>query len=269
MADYWIKLYHEILDDPKMATLPDRLWRRTVEIFLLAGRLSKGTGILPETKQIAWSLRIPTDELQADLNQLVNTGIIEPIPNGWLVVKFKERQEKMTATERSKKYREMQQKEQYYCNETETNLQRECNANATQMQQNVAQITDNRLQITDTDNRSDTDISSGGGKSTTQNIFSIYEHEIGPLTPIIGDELKAAEQEYPPDWIILALQTASRNNKRSWAYAHAILKRWKVEGFQSVNKHDKSPGGNGRKSTLDKSLDAIKEFMEVEDGKQN
>lgn len=107
---------------------------------------------------------------------------------------------------------------------------------------------------------------SGGGKSTTQNIFAVYEQEIGPLTPIIGDELKLAEQEYPPDWIILALQTASRNNKRSWAYAHAILKRWKVEGFQSVNK---PPGGNGRKSTLDKSLDAIKEFMEVEDGKQN
>jgi len=27
MADYWIKLYHEIIDDPKMATMPDRLWR--------------------------------------------------------------------------------------------------------------------------------------------------------------------------------------------------------------------------------------------------
>lgn len=31
MANYWIKLYHEILDDPLMATMPDRLWRRTIE----------------------------------------------------------------------------------------------------------------------------------------------------------------------------------------------------------------------------------------------
>lgn len=31
MADYWLKLYIEILDDPKMATLPDRVWREKVE----------------------------------------------------------------------------------------------------------------------------------------------------------------------------------------------------------------------------------------------
>jgi len=27
-SPYWIKLYHEILNDPKMGRLPDRLWRR-------------------------------------------------------------------------------------------------------------------------------------------------------------------------------------------------------------------------------------------------
>ena len=33
----WIKLYLEILDDPKMDLLPDWLWRRAIELFLLAG----------------------------------------------------------------------------------------------------------------------------------------------------------------------------------------------------------------------------------------
>ena len=28
MGSYWIKLYHEVLNDPKMGRLPDRLWRR-------------------------------------------------------------------------------------------------------------------------------------------------------------------------------------------------------------------------------------------------
>ena len=59
MPDYWIKLYHEILDDPKMATLPDRLWRKVIEIFLIAGKLSPDkSGQLPETNQIAWLLRM-------------------------------------------------------------------------------------------------------------------------------------------------------------------------------------------------------------------
>ena len=37
-SKYWIKLYHEVLDDPKMARLPDRLYRRCIEVFLLAGK---------------------------------------------------------------------------------------------------------------------------------------------------------------------------------------------------------------------------------------
>lgn len=36
-SKYWIKLYHEILDDHKMGRLPDRLWRRVIELILLAG----------------------------------------------------------------------------------------------------------------------------------------------------------------------------------------------------------------------------------------
>lgn len=106
MADYWIKLYTETLDDPKLATLPDRLWRRSIELFLLAGRLSNRTGKLPDTRQLAWMLRMPTDDLQMDLDQLTPTGIIEPIPNGWLVVNFKKRQAAATGTERSRQSRE-------------------------------------------------------------------------------------------------------------------------------------------------------------------
>jgi len=34
---FWIKLFLEILDDPKMGFLPDWRWQRAVELFLLAG----------------------------------------------------------------------------------------------------------------------------------------------------------------------------------------------------------------------------------------
>lgn len=62
------------------------------------------------------------------------------------------------------------------------------------------------------------------------NIFGQYEQNIGPLTPLIADALKDAEQAYPVEWIHEAIELAVRNNKRSWSYCEAILKRWKEEG---------------------------------------
>ena len=63
-----------------------------------------------------------------------------------------------------------------------------------------------------------------------QNIFRLYEENIGPLTPLIADALKDAEETYSPEWIAEAIDLAVRNNKRSWRYCEAILKRWKEEG---------------------------------------
>lgn len=62
------------------------------------------------------------------------------------------------------------------------------------------------------------------------NVFKLYEENIGPLTPMIADALKDAEDSYPPSWIVEAMDLAVRNNKRSWSYCQAILKRWKEEG---------------------------------------
>jgi DnaD/phage-associated family protein len=73
-------------------------------------------------------------------------------------------------------------------------------------------------------------------------IFKTYEGEIGTLTEMIKEELIDAEKEYTDGWVVAAIQEAVRNNKRNWKYALAILKRWKIEGFQSQNK------GNGKKS---------------------
>ena len=60
---YWIKLYHEILDDPKMGRLPDALFRRAIELFLIAGENGRDGG-LPALADIAWRLR--ADEIELD-----------------------------------------------------------------------------------------------------------------------------------------------------------------------------------------------------------
>lgn len=122
MADYWLKLYTDILDDPKMGTLPDRIWRRTIELFLIAKK--QGTdGELPETKQIAWLLRLPEKEVETDLLEIEKTGIIERTECGWFVVKFAKRQAASTDAERKARQRDRERKEQYsgVCRDDVTN----------------------------------------------------------------------------------------------------------------------------------------------------
>jgi DnaD/phage-associated family protein len=61
-------------------------------------------------------------------------------------------------------------------------------------------------------------------------IFTLYEQNIGMLTPMLAEQLKDAAQTYPPDWISEAFETARQNNKRNWRYVQAILQTWTLDG---------------------------------------
>jgi DNA replication protein len=61
-------------------------------------------------------------------------------------------------------------------------------------------------------------------------IFSLYEENIGLLTPMIGEELKDALATYPEAWLREAIKEAVTLNKRSWRYIGRILERWATEG---------------------------------------
>ncbi len=62
------------------------------------------------------------------------------------------------------------------------------------------------------------------------NIFTLYEQNIGPLTPLVVDDLREAELEYPADWLEDAVRQAVEYNKRNWRYVRHILDRWQTEG---------------------------------------
>jgi len=62
------------------------------------------------------------------------------------------------------------------------------------------------------------------------NIFVLYEQNIGPLTPLLAEELIEAEDTYPAEWIEDAFREAVELNKRSWRYIQRILERWAAEG---------------------------------------
>ena len=62
------------------------------------------------------------------------------------------------------------------------------------------------------------------------NIFILYEQNIGPLTPLLAEELGEAADTYPASWIEDAFREAVELNKRSWRYIQRILERWAAEG---------------------------------------
>ena len=61
-------------------------------------------------------------------------------------------------------------------------------------------------------------------------IFSLYEQNVGLLTPIIAEELKEALRLYPEAWIKDAVKEAVSLNKRSWRYISKILDNWNAGG---------------------------------------
>ncbi len=62
------------------------------------------------------------------------------------------------------------------------------------------------------------------------NVFRIYEQNIGPLTPMIAETLRDAEETYPSAWIEDAMRIAVENNVRKWRYVEAILEDWRLRG---------------------------------------
>lgn len=205
---YWIKLYHEILDDPKMATLNDSQWRFVIELFLIAGRTSSD-GHIPDAHKIAWILRRDEKVVEKQLTEIKKVGIISKNNTGWIVDHFFDRQQPSTDAERKRQQRERDHQKQYYGEKDVTN-----------QSQNVTQ---NRL--TDTEqNRTELDAS-------IALVFKEYENNIELLTKRTSEAIGSwLDDKTPPEWIIDAIHEAADHGARNWKYIEAILKNWKAKG---------------------------------------
>jgi DNA replication protein len=62
------------------------------------------------------------------------------------------------------------------------------------------------------------------------NVFAFYERHIGPLTPLIAEQLRDAERSYGPSWIESAILEAVQYNRRNWRYVESILSQWEERG---------------------------------------
>ena len=70
------------------------------------------------------------------------------------------------------------------------------------------------------------------------NLFTLYEQNIGPLTPILSQVLEEAERTYPEEWLQEAISLAVKKNVRNWTYVEAILRSWKEKGRNEKDRRD-------------------------------
>jgi len=95
------------------------------------------------------------------------------------------------------------------------------------------------------------DIKGEGRELILSSLCEVYEKEIGVISVAISQQLIDFAASYkksgaPLDWIPEAFAEAANHNKRSWAYAKAILTRWISEGKKP--KQEKEIGEEWEKS---------------------
>jgi DnaD/phage-associated family protein len=221
---YWIKLYHEILMDPKMGTLPDRLWRRTIEMFLLAGS-TFDNGLLPPLDEIAWHLRANTEELETELIELQKIGILSVLDGQWVVTNFQKRQAPMEKSEYMRRLRSEKKAEQD--KQPVTNGNKLVTKNVTNGK-------------TESDSDSDSDSKTEDGEKDLTNdlaiIANLYEKTFGQfMTSMQAEKIRSWTDEYSLSRVREALEITALHGGRNLAYTERIL----------MNKN--SPGKNGKK----------------------
>ena len=237
--NYWMKLWFDILRDPKMGMLPDRLWRRVIELFLLAGQNGED-GLLPDVPTIAWQLNKPVTAIVADLNKIAEVGIVQEIQEGkWVVTNFKKRNEPVDSRKRIKDFRQRERYEK--SNESVTEVKRECNE-ALQLRYQEEQK--NRItekQITEPTNQS----SSIAEKGDDDDLYKAFQ-TIAAVTPEVRKAIDQAAASYGAAWVRDAIAEGVVHGAKSFAYVNRILASWKANGKPSNG--NKQPGD--RKSVV-------------------
>jgi hypothetical protein len=86
----------------------------------------------------------------------------------------------------------------------------------------------------------------------TTNNYRTYEQNIGPLTPLIADAIKDAEETYTAAWVSRAIAEAAASNARSIKYIFGILAGYKQRGSPDISR---SPAPARRATTQPAKLD--------------
>jgi DnaD/phage-associated family protein len=265
MSDYkymWIKLYTEILHDPKMAKLDDHLWRRAIEIFLLAGENSM-EGTLPSTEDMAWVLRTDEESLVSELLQLAKKIGVEfdAELDAWVVSNFSKRQAALSSTERMRKLRGSNEliasKPSHHRNNandesvtedvTKTSQERHRDGDESVTEENRKEknrIEKKRIEVEQNKKTATT----AKTNFVTEGVWELYQNNFGQMTPLIEGTLAVLEKKYTTAWVEMALNESLKSNVRNLKYVEAILSRWAVDGLSNKREPARQAGKNKTRS---------------------
>lgn len=90
----WLRLYDDVLDDPKVQRLPSELFKHWINLLCLANK-SEVRGTLPDEADIAFRLRLSIDQLDDVLVQLNDAGLLETTDDDeprWIMHAWEKRQ---------------------------------------------------------------------------------------------------------------------------------------------------------------------------------
>ena len=240
MKRFWIKLELKYLHDPIMGQMPNYLWRRVIELFMLAGE-NGDDGLLQPVTDLAWELHTSVSDMDNSLRTLAEIGVVHETPQGWVVTSFKESQASTTSTQRVQDYRkrigsgtkikrkrnEDELKEETgneTIKETEDETEDETEEERSLSTSTSVSIS-NSLSFSDSDSLGDEVQEKGAA-----NAFEVFEANIARITPMLADALRADIADFSEAWVCDAIQEAVRSNAPNIKYVEAILRRWQRDG---------------------------------------
>src|SRR5687768_13815544 len=100
----WFRLYHGVLDDPKVQRLPDRLFKAWINLLCLSSRHG---GALPPAGDVAFALRVSAGEAAKIIESLLDATLIDRDGETFRIHSWDKRQfqSDSSGAERSRRFR--------------------------------------------------------------------------------------------------------------------------------------------------------------------
>ena len=203
---------------------------------------------LGQAEEIAWHLRTELEFVEWGLSQLEAIGYVAQQDGQWRLTRAQEEQRPSEGSERMAALRKRQKTARY--------------ESVTKRHNGGDGLSLDTDRDTDRDRDTDTDTEqmpvAAADQPGSENIFRVYEQNIGALTPMLVPTLTEAEKTYPMAWIRDAFSEAVAHNARNWRYVEAILKRWQAQGRGPVTQGGaRAPAQGGRVGVDTSALDAL------------
>lgn len=192
MAGYWLKLYTEILEDPKYYRLSDSAKLGMYELMMVAKKCGQ-EGDLPSLEDICFYTRRSEDWWVPVLDELKSISFVIANGNGDKIRKFKDRQRAVEAAERQQNYRKSLQHQEYSSNEPVTGKQNTSDDNVTNLSRNVTEIKSIEIE-TEKETEADVDVPAASAPGNIDNPFlsgllTQFELVSGLKAPILQDKI--------------------------------------------------------------------------------